>query len=107
MRRILFFLILLIISNSIFVFIYGINLQLKAASFHRDAQVECLMDSALILALHDYEDLSRPQRWEKKVELKGYRFEYKMQDIGPHHLYVKLIMETKRKPVEKEYIIKK
>ena len=105
MKKIKFFLILLLISNSLFIFGYGIKSQLDAGSYHRNIQESYLLDSALTLAIHYYEDNGRPKSTSQKLRVKNREIGYNIREINKDYLYIRVFVKKGGKKIEKEFMV--
>ena len=106
-KKLVFFLVIMVISNSIFIFFYGISQQIKASKYESEIKRNLLFDSAVILALHKYEDTGRPDIMDGSFPLYKWKFKYLSRELGDNHLYINITGLKKGTKTEKEYLLTK
>lgn len=107
MKRTFFFIVLFVISNSLFVFIYGIIQEVKASHYVNSVRDRLLAESAVALALHTYEDTGRPDSTGGNTNLYGKDITYLMRSLTDGRMYIKITCNSCGSSFEKEYIYKK
>ncbi len=107
MKKILFFLFILVISNSLCIFFYGLSQQFKAAGYEKKVRQELFFDSAFIKAVHGYEDAGRPNFIDGSSSVYGWNFKYVIRELENSHLYINIIGQKKGKNIKKELLVNK
>jgi len=105
MKKAAFLIILLIISNNVFIFLYGIIQQADASAYLSSEISEQAVNSALVLALHDYEDSGRPGNKEGSASFNGFKISYRITDVNNTYLYIRIIASGKSGKAEKEFFM--
>jgi len=103
-KKFLFCLILFIISNNIFVFIYGIYAYCKASDYENKQQENYILDSALTLALHAHEDNILLPEIEKEFRLKGIGAGFVLKKLDTGKIYIKVYIKERNKAAYREYL---
>jgi len=107
MKKLLFFGVILLVSNSIFIFFFGLAQEIKANNFHRSVQDALAVESAVILALHAYEDTGRPDSTGGNVTLYGRTLDYSLRNMNDDYMYLSIKCKTGKKTLAREYLLKK
>lgn len=103
MKKIFFIFLILIISNNIFVFLCGIFMQTKYYEYLKKTQGEYFLDSALILAVHDFEDNKQPDV-NKEIIFNKKKIGYSINKIDDEKIYIKVYYKEKDKIIYREYL---
>lgn len=105
MKKLFFIFLIFIISNNILIFFYGIFLQTKYQKYLNKAQENYLLDSALILAIHDFED-SDSSNISKELVLNKKKIGYTINKIDDKKIYIKVFYKKNNKIISREYLRK-
>jgi|DewCreStandDraft_4_1066084.scaffolds.fasta_scaffold04556_5 hypothetical protein len=103
MKKIFFIFLILLISNNIFVFLCGIFMQTKYYEHFNKMQGAYLLDSALVLAIHDFEDNNQPEI-NKEIIFNKKKIGYSINKIDDEKIYIKVYYKQKDKIIYREYL---
>jgi hypothetical protein len=104
MKKPLFLLILLLISNNVFVFLYGLRLYSASLSYHSKQQDNFVLDSALALAVHAYEDSPTKTGIEQEFSLAGRQAGYTARRLDSDGVYFRVYLKKKDGDIYREYL---
>ena len=80
-------------------------MQTKYHHHLKTAQVNYLLDSALVLAIHDFED-SGSANINKELSFKKQKIGYTINKIDYKKIYIKVFYKEKNKNIYREYLKK-
>ncbi len=92
-------------SVNILIFFYGIAVQTRYHKYLNEIQGNYLMDSALVLAIHDAEDNSFTNI-SKNLIFNEKNIGYTINKIDDKNVYVKVFYNQKNKIKYREYLKK-
>lgn len=108
MRKLLiFFTSLLVITLNLFILIYGIASKLSAGAYYDNIKVKWLLNSALTLAVHDYEDTGRKPELSGEDALGRDVLYHTISEIDKDRIYVKLRIRHNGRDYTKDYVCRK
>lgn len=105
MKKLFFIFLIFIISNNILIFFYGIFMQTKYQEYLNKTQENYLLDSALVLAIHDFEDSASSNISKERVFNKK-KIGYTINKIDDEKIYIKVFYKKNNKIISREYLRK-
>ena len=106
-KLIIFFLSLLIITANLFIFSYGAAARMSAGNYYDSIKVKWLLNSALTLAVHNYEDTGRQPELTGEDRLGKDILYHFISEIDKDRIYVKLRVRHNGRDYTKDYVCKK
>ena len=106
-KLLVFFFSVLIISINLFIFGYGVAAKLSADKYYDGLKVKWLLNSALTLAVQNYEDAGRPAEVSGEDTLGKDRLFHTINELDKNLIYVKLRLKHNGRDYTKDYICKK
>ena len=106
-KLLVFFLSLLVITLNLFIFTYGLCARLSAGSYYDADKVKWLLNSALTLAVHDYEDKGRQAELSGEDNLGRDVLYHTISEIDKDRIYVRLRVRHNGRDYTKDYVCKK
>lgn len=102
-----FFFSVLVISLNLFMFGYGIYAKFSADRYYDSLKVKWLLNSALTLAVQDYEDTGRQPELSGEDTLGKDRLFHTISEIDKDRIYVKLRVKHDGREFTKDYVCRK
>jgi hypothetical protein len=106
-KLLVFFISVFMITCNTVIFIYGLSQKFKASEAVKTSTASYLLDSAYVLALHDYEDGGNRAYDDKEAKLWEGSTLYSVKDIDDKTAFVRLKVTLKGKEYLREYVLKK
>jgi hypothetical protein len=106
-KLLVFFLSLLVISFNFFIFVYGLSARFSAWKYYDSVKVRWLLNSALTLAIHDYEDTGRKPELSGENSLGRDTLYHNINEIDNDRIYVKLRVRHGNRDYTSDYVCKK
>ena len=107
MKKILYFVLLLVITNNFLIFVFGLVFSVKAASYENTRRENYILDSALTLALQAREDNSYMPVLEKEFTLQGKNAGYSVKMLETGGDYIKVYIKKDSEILFREYMRQK
>jgi hypothetical protein len=92
-----------IISNNILIFFYGVFMQIKYHGYLKSVQENYLLNSALVLAIHDFED-NKQTNINKELAFNKYNIGYSTNKIDDKKIYIKVFFKEKNRIKYREFL---
>ncbi len=106
-KLLVLFLSLLVITLNFFIFIYGLGARLSAGAYYDSMKVKWLLNSALTLAVHDYEDNGSQPEMSGEDNLGRDVLYHTISEIDKYRIYIRLRVRHKGRDYTKDYVCKK
>lgn len=106
-KLLILFFSLLLISINLFIFGYGMAAKYGAGRYYNALRVKWLLNSALTLAVHNYEDTGRRPEITGEDALGKDRLYHTISEIDNDNIYIKLRVKHEGKEFTKDYVCKK
>ncbi len=103
MKKLFFVFMVFIISNNILIFFYGVFLHTDYRKHLNETQENYLLDSALVLAVHDFED-SNAANINKELVFNKKNIGYTVNKIDDEKIYIKVFYKAKNRIKYREYL---
>jgi len=103
MKKLFFVFMIFIISNNILIFFYGIFLHTKYQKYLNATQENYLLDSSLVLAVHDFED-NNVVNIKKELVFNKKNIGYTVSKIDDEKIYIKVFYKDKNSTKYREYL---
>lgn len=103
MKKILYFLLLLVITNNFLVFIFGVAYSAKAANYEKVRQENYILDSGLTLAIQAREDNSFMPVLEAEFTMSGRTAGYEVKKLDTGGDYIKVYIKKSNEILYREY----
>lgn len=103
MKKLFFIFLIFIISNNILIFFYGVFMHVKYKEYLNKTQENYLLDSCLVLAIHDFEDTGLAHTNKEKI-LNKKTVGYTINKIDEGKIYIKVYYKEKSKTRYREYL---
>ncbi|MFP4465639.1 MAG: hypothetical protein ACLFP1_01145 [Candidatus Goldiibacteriota bacterium] len=97
--------ILLIISNNLFIFFYGIYSHIDASCYLQKVREQILFDSFKAAAYQNFEDSSiKTEKKSGSFKIDGAAGRYFFEKISDDKLYMKIDIKNRRETASRKYI---
>lgn len=106
-KLVIFFISLLIISINLFIFLYGVISKFSALGVYDSIKVKWLLNSALTLAVHNYEDTNRQPESAGEETLGLDIIYHTINEIDKDRIYVKLRIRHNDRDYTRDYVCRK
>ena len=103
MKKILYFLLLLVITNNFLIFAFGIVFSVKAANYENVQQDNYILDSALTLAIQAREDSRLMPLLESEFTMKNRTAGYTVKKLDTGGDYIKVYIKKDNEILYREY----
>jgi hypothetical protein len=104
MKKILYFMLLMIVTNNFLIFIFGLVFAAKAAKYERTQQENYILDSALTLAIQAREDNRIVPALEAEFALQNRAAGYTVRKLDNGGDYIKVFIKKGNEILFREYL---
>jgi hypothetical protein len=104
MKKILYFILLLVITNNFLIFIFGLVFSVKAANYENVQQDNYILDSGLTLAIQAREDNRIMPLLEAEFTMKNRAAGYTVKKLDSGGDYIKVYIKKNNEILYREYL---
>jgi hypothetical protein len=104
MKKILYFVLLLVVTNNFLVFVFGVVFAVKAANYENVQQDNYVLDSALTLAVQAREDSRIMPLLESEFTMKNRAAGYTVKKLDTGGDYIKVYIKKYNEILYREYL---
>lgn len=104
MKKLLYFLLLLVVTNNFLIFIFGLVFSVKAANYERVQQDNYVLDSALTLAVQAREESRIMPLLEAEFTFKNRIAGYTVKKLDTSSDYIKVYIKKDNEMLFREYL---
>ena len=104
MKKILYFLLLLVITSNFMVFIFGVVFAVKAAAYENVQKENYILDSALTLAIQAREDSRIMPQLEAEFAMENRTAGYTVKKLDAGGDYIKVYIKKDNEILYREYL---
>ena len=106
-KLIIFFISLFIISINLFIFLYGVISKFSALGVYDGIKIKWILNSALTLAVHDYEDTNgQPESAGEETFGRDIIY-HTISEIDKDSIYIKLRIRHNGRDYTRDYVCRK
>jgi hypothetical protein len=103
-KKILYFLLLLVVTNNFLIFVFGLVFSAKAANYENVQRENYILDSALTLAVQAREDNRIMPLLEAEFNMKNKTAGYSVKKLDTGGDYIKVYIKKSSEILYREYI---